>query len=127
MCRISTQDSTVLVPFRVVEDALQGFADAVISRLAGVDERAYAVRAEWEARTHTTTGEFVAIATGLEDGVLSQLQGDHDLAGFWELDADDFPSPNSWQRHEWLLRFRRPIQHRCSRPSGQPPGKIRLR
>jgi hypothetical protein len=35
-------------------------------------------------------GEFVAIATGLERGVLSQLQGDHDLAGFWELDADDF-------------------------------------
>ena len=36
MCRVSTQDAVVLVPFRVVEEALQGFADAVISRLADV-------------------------------------------------------------------------------------------
>ncbi len=90
MCWISTQDDAVLVPFRVVEEALQGFVDAVISRLADVDERASAVRAEWDARARTTTGGFVAIATGLEGGVLSQLQGDYDPASFWELDADDF-------------------------------------
>jgi Zn-dependent peptidase ImmA (M78 family) len=90
MCWISTQDAAVLVPFRVVEEALQGFVDAVISRLADVDERASAVRVGWDARARTTTGEFVAIATGLERGVLSQLQGDHDPASFWELDADDF-------------------------------------
>jgi Zn-dependent peptidase ImmA (M78 family) len=90
MSWVSTQDAAVLVPFRVVEEALQGFADTVISRLADVDERASALRAEWDARAHTTTGEFVAIATGLERGVLSQLQGDHDPASFWELDTDDF-------------------------------------
>src|ERR1039457_6988280 len=90
MCWVSTREAAVLVPFGVVEEALQGFADAVISRLADVDERASAVRAGWDARAHATTGEFVAIATGLERGVLSQLQGDHDPASFWELDADDF-------------------------------------
>ncbi len=90
MCWISTQNAAVLVPFRVVEETLQGFVDAVISRLADVDERASALRAEWDARAHATTGEFVAIATGLERGVLSQLQGDHDPASFWELNADDF-------------------------------------
>src|SRR6266567_4777978 len=90
MCRVSTQNAAVLVPFRVVEEALQGFADAVISRLADVDERASALRAAWNRRAHTTTGEFIAIATGLERGVLSQLQGDHDPASFWELNADDF-------------------------------------
>jgi hypothetical protein len=88
MCWISTQDAAVLVPFKVVEEALQEFADAVISRLTGIDERASAVRAGWDARARATTGEFVAIATGLERGVLSQLQGDHDPARFWELDAD---------------------------------------
>jgi Zn-dependent peptidase ImmA (M78 family) len=62
----------------------------MISRLPDVDERANAVRAAWDARTRTTTGEFVSIATGLEHGVVSQLQGDHDPASFWELDADDF-------------------------------------
>jgi Zn-dependent peptidase ImmA (M78 family) len=90
MCWISTQDAAVLVPFRVVEETLQRFVDAVISRLADVDERASALRAEWDARANVTTGEFVAIATGLERGVLSQLQGDHDPASFWELNADDF-------------------------------------
>src|SRR5260370_39038742 len=90
MCWVSTPDAAVLVPFRVVEEARQGFADAVISRLADVNERASAVRAGWDARARTTTGEFVAIATGLERGVLSQLQGDHDPASFWELDADGF-------------------------------------
>jgi Zn-dependent peptidase ImmA (M78 family) len=90
MCWISTHDAAVLVPFRVVEEALQGFVDAVISRLADVDERASAVRAGWAARARTTTGEFVAIATGLERGVLSQLQGDRDPASFWEVDVDDF-------------------------------------
>ncbi len=90
MCWVSTSDAAVLVPFRVVEEALQGFADAVISRLADADERASAVRAAWDARTRTATGEFVSIATGLERGVVSQLQGDHDPASFWELDADDF-------------------------------------
>ena len=89
MCRVSTHDAAVLVPFRVVEEALQGFADAVISRLADVDERASAVREGWDTRAHTTTDQFVSIATGLEDGVLSQLQGDHDPASFWELGADD--------------------------------------
>ena len=90
MCWVSTPDAAVLVPFGVVEEALQGFAHAVISRLADVDERASAVRTAWEARTRTTTGEFISIATGLERGVVSQLQGDHDPASFWELDADDF-------------------------------------
>lgn len=90
MCWVSTRSAAVLVPFRVVEEALRGFADAVISRLADIDERASAVRARWDARAHTTTGEFVAIATGLERGVLSQLQGDHDPASFWELNANDF-------------------------------------
>jgi Zn-dependent peptidase ImmA (M78 family) len=90
MCWVSTQDAAVLVPFRVVEEALQGFADAVISRLPDLDERASEVRAGWDARARTTTGEFVAIATGLERGVLSQLQGDHDPASFWELDTEDF-------------------------------------
>jgi len=90
MCWVSTPDAAVLVPFSVVEEALRGFADAVISRLANVDERASAVQAAWHARTRTTTGEFVSIATGLERGVVSQLQGDHDPASFWELDADDF-------------------------------------
>ena len=90
MCWVSTPDAAVLVPFGVVEEALQGFAHAVISRLADVDERASAVRTAWEARTRTTTGEFISIATGLKRGVVSQLQGDHDPASFWELDADDF-------------------------------------
>ncbi len=90
MCWVSTPDAAVLVPFRVVEEALQGFADAVISRLPRVDERASAARAAWDARTRTTTGEFVSIATGLQRSVVSQLQGDHDPANFWELDTDDF-------------------------------------
>lgn len=90
MCWVSTPDAAVLVPFRLVEGALQGFADAIISRLADVHERATAVQAAWNARNRTTTGEFVSIATGLEHGVVSQLQGDHDPASFWEFDADDF-------------------------------------
>ncbi len=90
MCWISTSDAAVLVPFRVVAPALQGFVDAIISRLAGVDERASAARTAWDARTHTTTGEFVTIATGLERGVVSQLQGGHDPASFWEIDAGEF-------------------------------------
>lgn len=91
MCWVSTQDAGTLIPFRVVEEALQGFANSVVSRLADVnDERASAVRTEWDARDHTTPGELVAIATGLERGVLSQLQGDQDPASFWELDVDDF-------------------------------------
>lgn len=90
MCWVSTQGDAVLVPFKMVQEALQGFADAVISRLAGVDERASAVRAAWDARSRTTTGEFVSIATGLERGVVSQLQGDDDPASFWELDVHDF-------------------------------------
>ena len=91
MCWVSTSDAAAFVPFRVVEEALQGFVDAVISRLADVDdERASAVRAAWDARTQTTPGELVAVATGLERGILSQLQGDQDPANFWELDADDF-------------------------------------
>jgi hypothetical protein len=56
MCWVSTQDAAVLVPFRVVEEALQGFADAVISRLSDGDERASAVRAAWDARTRTMPG-----------------------------------------------------------------------
>ncbi len=90
MCWVSTPDAAVLVPFSAVEDALQGFVDAVISRLANVDERASAVRVAWETRTRTTTGEFVSIATGLERSVVSQLQGDHNPASFWEFDVDDF-------------------------------------
>jgi Zn-dependent peptidase ImmA (M78 family) len=90
MCWVSTRDAAVLVPFTLVEEALRGFVDAVISRLADVDERASAVRAGWAARARTTTGEFVAIATGLERGVLSQLEGGHDPASFWELDPGDF-------------------------------------
>src|SRR5260370_39570384 len=90
MCWVSTPDAAVLVPFRVVEEALQGFADAVISRLADVDERASAVRAGGDARARTTTGEFVAIPTRLERGVLSQLQGAHNPASVSELDAERF-------------------------------------
>ena len=90
LCWISTQDNAILVPFMVVEQALQQFVDAVISRLAVGDQRASAVRSMWDARARTTTGEFVAIATGLERGVLSQLQGDHDPASFWEFNAKDF-------------------------------------
>jgi Zn-dependent peptidase ImmA (M78 family) len=90
LCWVSTQDAAILVSFTAVEEALQGFAEAIISRLADVDARASAVRAGWGARTRTTTGEFVAIATGLERGVLSQLQGDDDQASFWEVDARDF-------------------------------------
>ncbi|MGH3245790.1 MAG: ImmA/IrrE family metallo-endopeptidase [Trebonia sp.] len=90
MCWVSTQDSAALVSFAAVEEALQGFVGAVISRLEGVDERASAVKAEWAARSRVTTGEFVAIATGLERGALSQLQGDHDPMSFWEVDARNF-------------------------------------
>jgi hypothetical protein len=89
MCWVSTRDAAVLVSFTVVEEALQGFVDAVISRMADMDERASALRAGWAARSRATTGEFVAIATGLERGVLSQLEGDDDPASFWDVDADD--------------------------------------
>ena len=90
MCWVSTQDAAVLVSFTAVEEALQGFVDAVISRLPDVDERASSVRAGWAARSRTTPSEFVAIATGLERGVLSQLQDDHDPASFWEFDTRNF-------------------------------------
>jgi len=90
MCWISTPDAAVLVPFGIVEEALRGFVEAVISRLPDADKRASAVRAAWDTRAQATTGEFVSIATGLEGGVVSRLQGGHDPASFWELDADDF-------------------------------------
>jgi hypothetical protein len=90
MCWVSTSDDAVLVPFMLVEEALRRYADAVMSRLPDLDERASAVRAAWRARNQTTTGEFVDIATGLERGVVSQLQGPRDAASFWEFDSNKF-------------------------------------
>jgi Zn-dependent peptidase ImmA (M78 family) len=90
MCRVSTHDAAILVPFGQVEETLRGFVDSVISRLAEVDERASAVQAEWDVRARATTSEFVSIATGLEPGILSQLQGNLDIASFWELDENEF-------------------------------------
>jgi len=70
MCWVSTQDAAVLVSFTAVEEALQGFVDAVISRLPDVDERASSVRAGWAARSRTTPSEFVAIARRPRPGEL---------------------------------------------------------
>ena len=86
LCWISTRDSAVLVPFKVVEYALQQFVEAVISRLPVSDERASAVRSLWAARTRATTGEFVSIATGLERAVLAVARR-QDPASFWEINA----------------------------------------
>ena len=83
-------------------------------------------RAAWDVRTRTTTGEFVFDRNGPSGSVVSQLQGDYDRLASGISTRTNLPSPNSWQRHDRLLHCRRPIRHRCSTPSGQPPGKIRL-
>lgn len=91
LCWVSTQDSAVLVPFEFVEQTLQEFVDSILFRLATVnDGRATAVRSAWNTRFASEASELVAIATGLESGVLSQLQGDQDQKTFWELDGDEF-------------------------------------
>ncbi len=91
MCWISTHDSSVLVPFGVVEDVLRGFVEAILARLRNVeDERADALRAAWATRSQVLSEDVVSIATGLERSVLLQLEGGQDPASFWEFEADHF-------------------------------------
>jgi Zn-dependent peptidase ImmA (M78 family) len=90
-CWISTEEGASLARFETVQEALSDFVEAVVARLDDLnDARSEALRTAWVDRLAVNSDQAVSIVTGLDEQVVSELQGDLDAADFWEFEESQF-------------------------------------
>ncbi len=90
-CWSSGGGRSVLRPLEETLDVLKGFGDHIVRRLEARDDpRAKAAVDAWVGRERLRPSEGVAIATGLPQEVLAEIQRDGSPEAVWELDGDRF-------------------------------------